>query len=105
MGVEAGAVATPARSYFPHSQPHTTSASVLVALHGDVTGEDGESIRPTVNRLRSQGIGSILDYAAEQDVQTRDDINVRSNAGRVLSLAPPSCLSAAMLRPRSFICG
>jgi hypothetical protein len=40
-------------------------------------GEDGESIRPTVNRLRSQGIGSILDYAAEQDVQTRDDISVR----------------------------
>jgi len=33
-------------------------------------GEDAASIRPTVNRLASQGIGSILDYAAESDIES-----------------------------------
>lgn len=32
------------------------------------TGEDGDSIQPTVQRLHAHGIGSILDYAAEDDV-------------------------------------
>jgi proline dehydrogenase len=32
-------------------------------------GEDEESIRPTVKRLETGGVGSILDYAAESDVQ------------------------------------
>ena len=32
-------------------------------------GEDGESIRPKVNFLRSYNVGGILDYAAEADVE------------------------------------
>ena len=40
-------------------------------------GEDRVTIRPTVTRLRAQGVGAILDYAAEADVPTRDDVNVR----------------------------
>lgn len=35
-----------------------------------VAGEDGDSIQPTVARLHAHGIGSILDYAAEDDVTT-----------------------------------
>lgn len=31
-------------------------------------GEDGESIQPTIRRLQDNGVGSILDYAAESDV-------------------------------------
>lgn len=44
-------------------------------------GEDGESIRPTVNRLKAANIGSILDYAAEADVgdSKRKDIDVNRN--------------------------
>mmetsp|Transcript_5158 Transcript_5158/g.12386 ORF Transcript_5158/g.12386 Transcript_5158/m.12386 type:complete len:584 (-) Transcript_5158:277-2028(-) len=38
-------------------------------------GEDAASIKPTVDKLASQGIGSILDYAAESDIE--------SNSGRV----------------------
>lgn len=36
-------------------------------------GEDEDSIRPTVKRLESGGVGSILDYAAESDVQENGD--------------------------------
>ncbi len=36
-------------------------------------GEDEESIRPTVERLEKSGVGAILDYAAEADVE--DDQN------------------------------
>lgn len=32
-------------------------------------GEDEESIRPTVERLEKSGVGAILDYAAEADVE------------------------------------
>lgn len=32
-------------------------------------GEDEESIRPTVKRLEQGGVGSILDYAAEADIE------------------------------------
>ena len=31
-------------------------------------GEDGETIRPTLSYLAANGIGGILDYAAESDV-------------------------------------
>lgn len=33
-------------------------------------GVDGEDIQPTIRALRQRGVGSILDYAAEADVQT-----------------------------------
>ena len=39
----------------------TTSAPLLA-------GEDGETIKPTLSYLASNGIGGILDYAAENDV-------------------------------------
>lgn len=32
-------------------------------------GEDGDSIQPTIRKLRANGVGSILDYAAESDVE------------------------------------
>lgn len=35
-------------------------------------GEDAESIRPRITALRAQGVGSILDYAAEADVVVAD---------------------------------
>ena len=52
--------------------------TVRLMLHA---GEDGESIRPTVNRLKAANIGSILDYAAEADVgdSKRKDIDVNRN--------------------------
>ena len=41
-------------------------------------GEDGVSIQPVVNKLKSAHIGAILDYAAEADVgdKRRTDIEV-----------------------------
>lgn len=36
-------------------------------------GEDEKTIDPTVKRLQSGGVGSILDYAAESDVATDND--------------------------------
>ena len=33
-------------------------------------GEDGESIKPTLTYLHKNGIGGILDYAAESDVDS-----------------------------------
>lgn len=33
-----------------------------------VAGEDAETIRPTLNRLYSFGVKSILDYSAEEDL-------------------------------------
>jgi len=36
-------------------------------------GEDVEKIRPTISRLKMNGIGSILDYAAENDVEKCND--------------------------------
>jgi proline dehydrogenase len=43
-------------------------------------GEDGESIKPTIRRLQDAGIGGILDYAAEADLE---------------SSAPPATATAA----------
>lgn len=43
-------------------------------------GEDGDSIRPTVEGLKAASIGAILDYAAEADVgeNKRKDVDVSS---------------------------
>jgi proline dehydrogenase len=38
-------------------------------------GEDEESIRPTVERLERSGVGSILDYAAEADIEEENQQN------------------------------
>jgi hypothetical protein len=48
----------------------------------NVSGEDGVSIQPTVQKLKSAHIGSILDYAAEADVgdERRQDIHVPFHA-------------------------
>jgi hypothetical protein len=35
-----------------------------------VAGETGEDIKPTLHYLYKNGIGGILDYAAEDDVQS-----------------------------------
>lgn len=43
-----------------------------------VAGEDGNSIQPTLSSLRSAGIGSILDYAAEDDVASEKPTHSRS---------------------------
>lgn len=37
-------------------------------------GEDEESIRPTVKRLEKGGVGSILDYAAESDIEESNEV-------------------------------
>ncbi len=48
---------------------HTTQYTpIYPPPHSTHTGEDGDSIQPTVQRLHAHGIGSILDYAAEDDV-------------------------------------
>jgi proline dehydrogenase len=41
-------------------------------------GESADSIKPTVDALASQGIGSILDYAAESDIESAGGTNVAS---------------------------
>jgi proline dehydrogenase len=40
-------------------------------------GEDEESVRPTVKRLENSGVGSILDYAAEADVEEDKEKEVK----------------------------
>lgn len=37
-----------------------------------VAGENLETLKPTIKRLHSFGIKSILDYAVEDDVQSKD---------------------------------
>ena len=44
-------------------------------------GEDEQSIKPTINRLASNGVGGILDYAAEADVDEVDDETADFNPG------------------------
>lgn len=41
-----------------------------------VAGEDKETIKPTINRLTESGIGSILDYAVEEDLDTSEAITL-----------------------------
>lgn len=62
-------------SHTPSSATHSSTNSLLVwqTCHCPHTttypaGEDGDSIQPTIQRLHAHGIGSILDYAAEDDV-------------------------------------
>lgn len=38
-------------------------------------GEDGESIKTVINKLHAEGIGAILDYAAEADVEDPRDLD------------------------------
>mmetsp|Transcript_12195 Transcript_12195/g.15214 ORF Transcript_12195/g.15214 Transcript_12195/m.15214 type:complete len:658 (+) Transcript_12195:72-2045(+) len=42
-------------------------------------GEDAEGIRPTIESLKNHGIGSILDYAAESDMDASDGDGPFSN--------------------------
>ena len=37
-----------------------------------VAGDNLENLKPTIKRLQSYGIRSILDYAVEDDVQSKD---------------------------------
>lgn len=66
-------------------------------------GEDGESIRPKVERLRKSNVGGILDYAAEADVgeQVKDNPAAPSTATAVLAL---SLLSAFYVSSFAVLC-
>eukprot|EP00529_Nitzschia_sp_RCC80_P010534 CAMPEP_0113484784 /NCGR_PEP_ID=MMETSP0014_2-20120614/24145_1 /TAXON_ID=2857 /ORGANISM="Nitzschia sp." /LENGTH=633 /DNA_ID=CAMNT_0000378407 /DNA_START=243 /DNA_END=2141 /DNA_ORIENTATION=- /assembly_acc=CAM_ASM_000159 len=44
-------------------------------------GEDAERIRPVIQKLKKYGIGSILDYAAEDDGEGDDDKNLNGGGG------------------------
>lgn len=37
-----------------------------------VAGEDQVTIKPTIDRLRSFGVKSILDYSVEEDISTEE---------------------------------
>ena len=44
------------------------SVSMRASTSALLAGEDAETIRPTLSYLADNGIGGILDYAAESDV-------------------------------------
>jgi Proline dehydrogenase len=48
-------------------------------------GEDAEDIKPALQRLRSAGIGAILDYAAEADVEEEEDHKGKAEANPQIS--------------------
>lgn len=53
-----------------------TSGVLKLSFFGHFcAGEDPESIRPTIKRLEVSGVGSILDYAAEADVEDQPSSN------------------------------
>ena len=37
-----------------------------------VAGEDQQEIQPTIQRMRSFGVKSILDYSAEEDISSEE---------------------------------
>ena len=39
-----------------------------------VAGEDLESIRPTIAKLKASGVRSILDYAVEEDIPDSKEV-------------------------------
>jgi len=45
-------------------------------------GEDEKSIAPTVKYLESNGIGSILDYAAEADIEDAEGVPTQAQASK-----------------------
>lgn len=51
---------------------HGRQCRSALSQHANRAGESQEGIKPTVQRLRAQGIGSILDYASEADVPEED---------------------------------
>lgn len=57
----------------------TESAAISSAWGCCVVGEDQEGIKPKINMLHKNGIGGILDYAAEDDMD--DDEGVGSRSG------------------------
>ena len=57
--------------------PHSASA-VVHHLCSSSAGEDGDNIQPKLQMLHSNGIGGILDYAAEDDVGSEDGPASRS---------------------------
>jgi proline dehydrogenase len=53
-------------------------------------GEDEESVRPTVKRLENSGVGSILDYAAEADVEEDKEKEVKPTSAAANSSSTSS---------------
>jgi len=45
-----------------------------------VAGEDKETIKPTIHRLTESGIGSILDYAVEEDLDTSEAVSLEMDS-------------------------
>ena len=43
-----------------------------------VAGEDLQTLRPVMNRLKKQGIRSILDYAVEDDVSETKEVSMET---------------------------
>jgi hypothetical protein len=52
------------------------------AAHHTAAGESDQDIWPSVDYLRSQGVGAILDYAAEDDVGAGSDSDDDDEAGK-----------------------
>ena len=56
------------------------NAGLKATFYGQFcAGEDSERIRPTIQKLKKYGIGSILDYAAEDDGESSGDDNVSTD--------------------------
>lgn len=75
-------------SYKILGKPITNTVLRMTMFGHFCAGESAETIKPTVDYLQSNGIGSILDYAAESDVvetqtQITDKTNNPSNKGGV----------------------
>ena len=64
------------------SYPVAAGHTMLVLIHtipaSSRAGEDGDNIQPKLQMLHSNGIGGILDYAAEDDVGAEDGPASRS---------------------------
>jgi proline dehydrogenase len=58
-------------------------------------GEDEAELQPTIQRLRSSGIGAILDFAAESDVapEKKSSLNVGASGSTTSSSSSPTLLS------------
>lgn len=62
----------------------------------DVAGEDEQSMVPTMDMLRANGIRAIIDYAAEDDVEPGNDSSKQQQ-----SATPPSGNEAGDGKPSS----
>ena len=66
----------------------STNAVLKASFFGHFcAGEDEDSIKPTIKNLEMAGIGSILDYAAENDVTSTVDETVNSAGTKVSNLS------------------